>query len=809
MRTTAIRLVGRNGIWGFGILCLLVLGLWANESKTESDWPWWRGHGNDAVVNGLDLFQGHENFGFRIRWKKPLGSGYSGVSVAGGMAVTMFESGGQDYMIAYDAASGVERWRYRIGDTHLGRFGSADGPISTPLIGNGMVFGLGPNGHLFALDVYSGKVRWAHHLVEDMAVTPPQIYGFTTSPVRFENTLIVPGSYADGSAVCAFDMESGKVLWKAGKDSVDFQSAVLTTLNGRTQVLVPGTTRLYGIDPQTGTVLWEYQHSQQPSFSSRNLNPIALGDNRIYVKKLNGKFKAIEITENESGFSVAETWETRDLQRSYVVPVLHQENFYGLNGRFFSCFSRETGEALWKSREPGDGFPILLDGHLVTLTKNGILHLGKASPEGYADLTSIKVFKDLAWTPPSFAGGVVFVRSHGEIAAVEIVPDFSNTLAETQTVGRLPGSAFDDWVISVEKAAGKKEMIDAFLAKQARFPIIDGTSVHFIYRGEADEMAMTSEQIGARMDHPMHRIAGTDFFHYSAQLERDANITYKYLRNTVEWIDDSLNSSTVEIWPGHFSSVLNMPEWQEPGYLREAAGPAGRVEKVAFHSEKYDTLRMDIYLPPGYDPDGERRYPVAYQINGRGAQELGLMNRTLDNLGGATIEPTIVVYVHPRYGGWYIEYVGDYRDRFLDFLTGEIIPYVDANYRTDANPASRAALGTEDGAFMALYAAHKVPGTFGKLGLQSATWGELEKTLVEPFLKGAAAMPLEIYLDWGTYDYISPQEGSDVPEDNRRLAAFLREAGYRISGKEHHQGSGWNCWRNRTGLMLTALFPKK
>ena len=44
---------------------------------------------------------------------------------------------------AFDAMNGEERWRYRIDKTHLGRFGSLNGPISTPLIADGRVVCLG------------------------------------------------------------------------------------------------------------------------------------------------------------------------------------------------------------------------------------------------------------------------------------------------------------------------------------------------------------------------------------------------------------------------------------------------------------------------------------------------------------------------------------------------------------------------------------------------------------------------------------------------------------------------------------------
>ena len=138
--------------------------LWADNTPESGDWPGWWGQNNDAIVTGTGLLQGGGGYEFEERWLRPLGSGYSSVSIAEGIAVTMFSDNGDDYAIALDALTGEEQWCYRIDITHLGRFGSAGGPISTPLIADGNVYGLGPRGQLFALDVQTvnrcGRTTW-------------------------------------------------------------------------------------------------------------------------------------------------------------------------------------------------------------------------------------------------------------------------------------------------------------------------------------------------------------------------------------------------------------------------------------------------------------------------------------------------------------------------------------------------------------------------------------------------------------------------------------------------------------------------
>ena len=183
------------------------------------------------------------------------------------------------------------------------------------------------------------------------------------------------------------------------------------------------------------------------------------------------------------------------------------------------------------------------------------------------------------------------------------------------------------------------------------------------------------------------------------------------------------------------------------------------------------------------------------------------MNAALDNLIGSDLPPMIMVYVYPNFGGWFIEYMGDFRDAHADMLVKDIIPHADATYRTRKGPEGRAAFGADDAAYMALYATMRHPGTFGGVAMMSASWGDYGEENIGDRMTTADAMPLRIYHDWGRYDYVSPMEGTDIPVLNRRLRAWLTDHGYAVEGGEVNQASGWPFWRTRSGAALKTLFP--
>ena len=81
-----------------------------SSADSPADWPRWRGAGFDGkATTGSRPFA--KPFELRVRWKRTLGAGYSGVVVSGGHAVTMFSDGTRDFVVSLSADTGTEEWR--------------------------------------------------------------------------------------------------------------------------------------------------------------------------------------------------------------------------------------------------------------------------------------------------------------------------------------------------------------------------------------------------------------------------------------------------------------------------------------------------------------------------------------------------------------------------------------------------------------------------------------------------------------------------------------------------------------------------
>jgi hypothetical protein len=133
-----------------------------------------------------------------------------------------------------------------------------------------------------------------------------------------------------------------------------------------------------------------------------------------------------------------------------------------------------------------------------------------------------------------------------------------------------------------------------------------------------------------------------------------------------------------------------------------------------------------VYTPPGYDPDGSDRYPAVYVIQGYTGNLAMWDNRapfrqpfteTADQVFAEEgAPPCVVVYVDAwtSYGGsQFVDSTGT--GRYHSYLCDEVVPFVDAHYRTIQAPESRAISGKSSGGFGAMITPMLRPDLFGAL----------------------------------------------------------------------------------------------
>lgn len=249
---------------------------------------------------------------------------------------------------------------------------------------------------------------------------------------------------------------------------------------------------------------------------------------------------------------------------------------------------------------------------------------------------------------------------------------------------------------------------------------------------------------------------------------------------------------------------------------------------------------VDVWLPPGYEAEGDRRYPVIYMHDGQnlfdpaiafGGVDWGLdeaMARLIDagETGGA-----IVVGIWNAGEARWLEYMpqkalvfgdaaldatvghseaetGDkvVSDHYLQFLVGEVKPFVDEAYRTLPGRETTYVMGSSMGGLVSLYATCEYPDVFGGAGCLSTHWPVGDGIVVE-YMRGALPPPgrHRFYFDYGTETLDAEYEVYQLQAD-----AVMRATGYRpgvdwvtkkFPGAEHSERS----WRARVHIPLRFL----
>ncbi len=134
--------------------------------------------------------------------------------------------------------------------------------------------------------------------------------------------------------------------------------------------------------------------------------------------------------------------------------------------------------------------------------------------------------EELAWTPPSVGERVLYLRSLSEIARVDIVR--AGAACATGAGGEDPlPSALTSLVAELKTAADPGPVLDRFLAGRD-LPLVSGEEVVFLWRGDAQDVAVAGEMIGIRREERMNRLEGTDLWWWSTTLDARARISYLF-----------------------------------------------------------------------------------------------------------------------------------------------------------------------------------------------------------------------------------------------------------------------------------------
>lgn len=231
-----------------------------------------------------------------------------------------------------------------------------------------------------------------------------------------------------------------------------------------------------------------------------------------------------------------------------------------------------------------------------------------------------------------------------------------------------------------------------------------------------------------------------------------------------------------------------------------------------------------VCLPPGYDEEPHRRYPVLFLHDGQNVfddlplspfgVQWGVDTTARALVHAKIVEPMIIVAIGNAGRDRIDEYTptrdnmhdaGGLADRYGQMLVYEIKPWVDHAWRTRRTAHDTAVAGSSLGGLLSLHLGLTHPAIFGKVGLLSpSVWWD-DRWIVRQLAAEGRRPDLRIWLDVGTGE-------TRMLKGTRLLYRMLLRKGWRVGDNLHYMEADGalhdeRAWGERTGLFLRFLFP--
>jgi outer membrane protein assembly factor BamB len=396
-------------------------------SATAGDWPQILGPHRNGIADDEQLNLDWPGGKPKALWQRDVGDGVAGVAVAEDRVVLFHRVGNQEVVEAMEPISGKVVWSLGFRTDSRPQMSTAgDGPRCVPIIHRGSVYVFGVGGDLRCLSLADGKERWSRAAAKEFQA-PEGFFGAGSTPIIEGDKLIVNvGGDRSGAGIVAFDLETGKTVWKATNEQASYAAPTAATVDGVRHVIFATRLNLVSLDPQSGAVRFRFPFGQRgPTVNAAT--PLVV-DRYLFLTASYG----IGAVFAKIGKTDAKTlWANNDVMSSQYPTCIYNDGYlYGIHGRqdgppaALRCFEPKTGKVAWSKEGFGMASLILADGKLIAMKTDGTLVVAEPNPKEFRPLASARVFDNSSREPalalPALAGGLLYVRDTQTLKCLDL-----------------------------------------------------------------------------------------------------------------------------------------------------------------------------------------------------------------------------------------------------------------------------------------------------------------------------------------------------------------------------------------------------
>ncbi len=300
---------------------------------------------------------------------------------------------------------------------------------STPVTNGEYVVAFFGSEGLYCYDM-DGKPVWKVNfglLDSAFFMVPTAQWGFASSPVIHNNTVIVQCDVLKNSFLAALDLRTGKELWRTHRDEYPTWSTPTVHVGkDKTQVIVNGFKHIGGYDFKTGEEIWKISGGGDIPVPT----PVVAHD-LVFINSAHGrmspiyaiKLDALDDISLEKGATSNDSvvWSIRRGGSYIQTPLIYGDYLYNLrgNGGLF-CYHATTGDVVYQEQlgkaSSFSASGVASDGKLYFSSEEGDIFVVKAGPK--FDVLGTNIMNDICMATPAISEGTLFFRTRHFLVAI-------------------------------------------------------------------------------------------------------------------------------------------------------------------------------------------------------------------------------------------------------------------------------------------------------------------------------------------------------------------------------------------------------
>jgi outer membrane protein assembly factor BamB len=405
----------------------------------------------------------------KVKWVAGTGVGYGNCVVAKGRCFQWDRFGDEERLTCRNAETGATLWTWAAPVEYSDMYGYNNGPRSSPVVDEDLVFVFGVSGTLAAVRVEDGAEVWRRATSDEFNVAQ-NFFGVGSTPCVSGDLLLamIGGSPADfkndpgqsiasvvpdKSAIVAFNKRTGAEVYRVGNYLASYSAPVVTQIRSEPWCLAFVREGLMVFDPKDGSREIFFPWRAKTLESVNAAWPVVSGD-QIFISEtyelgsvlLQFDGKSLQPIWQDQGIAKRQAWRAH-----WATPILYKGNLFGCSGRNepdadLRSIDFSTGNVHWIHRNRDRTSGVLVDDKLIVLGEHGLVQMVVADQKEFRVITEIDLGEPIAnlkiegmnefeiarsqpllrspvWAPPTLAHGLLYLRGANKLVCLDLIPE--------------------------------------------------------------------------------------------------------------------------------------------------------------------------------------------------------------------------------------------------------------------------------------------------------------------------------------------------------------------------------------------------